>query len=514
MRKKLGPKIAVYATLALMSLPGLARGKDLFRGDAPAPPPEPNALDIEVPRGGPVWITLSAYSLTSEIIRYRIRRQPTAGQLAGAPQIVSEATAVVKYRPPPGTGPGEDSFSYQVQSVAGVSVPAEVHIRITDKDPVLVAPTDLDFGEVLPDQSARRSLELQNIGGGRAQGTVRTPDGWTVEGDAAYSVGAGEKQNFTLVFTPREERGYTGDVEYTGDLGRATDLTGKEVAPIAVPAGTLELIGTGIVRIGTIHVENRTDKALTLRVMPGPDLQADASIQAPAKGAAEIMVQTTVGEDRADIHSLVTIEGACEKLEVPVHAAPLRETVGSLAAPSSAGSPAQTPPPATVASGLGAEVALPDASLPQLAADIEEPPAPESGVWVAPVDIEIMGKDGARLTSNFKGAEPARTWRVEVQTVALDAQGTAQAKWSPFAGAMVKADGQSVSAELAHLAPNALYVVRLIGVDEQGRVVALSAAGQVWTARTGSGGHWGWVALGLAVLAGAGAWVWKRRQEA
>jgi hypothetical protein len=240
--------LVLWAVLALVGMRGLAKDRNAF-ADQPPPPPEPNAMEIEVPRGGAVLITLSAYSITSPIIRFRIKREPKGGQL-GTPAMATADTAVVRYKPPAGAGPGEDSFWFSVQSEAGVSAPAEVRIKITDKDPVLVAPLDLEFGEVLPGETARRTLELQNIGGGLAEGTVRVPEGWTVEGDGAYRIGAGAKQSFTVDFTPAEQRSYTGDVAYTGSPQRATDLNGQGVAPMAVTSGTVELTQAGAERTG------------------------------------------------------------------------------------------------------------------------------------------------------------------------------------------------------------------------------------------------------------------------
>ncbi|HEX4086439.1 MAG TPA: hypothetical protein VHY22_16100, partial [Chthoniobacteraceae bacterium] len=165
--------------------------------------PEPTELQAEVPRGGPVWITLSAYSLTSPIIRFRIKEKPQG--TVGAPELLPDGRARVRYEPPSGNGPGTDSFTYEVQSEAGVSSDAEVHIKLTDVDPQLTAPTELDFGEVLPGQVARRTLDVQNIGGGVAEGGIRVPEGWSVEGDPAYSIPRGGKQTFTILFQPTEQ---------------------------------------------------------------------------------------------------------------------------------------------------------------------------------------------------------------------------------------------------------------------------------------------------------------------
>ena len=196
--------------------------------------------------------------------------------------------------------------------------PAEVHITLTDTNPVLITPNDVEFGQLLPGGSARRSLVLQNIGGGLAEGTVQVPDGWTLDGDAAYHIGAGGKQTFTLIFQPSAVGRYTGDVEYSSNPERATDLNGEVVAPIAVTSGTVELREAGEMRIGTIHVENRTDGARTFKVTAGPALDADGAVTAPANGAADILVRAKAGTGEVD--DRVTVEGNGFKAEVPVHA--------------------------------------------------------------------------------------------------------------------------------------------------------------------------------------------------
>ena len=136
--------------------------------------PEPNPLSVEVRQGEKVQITLSAFSLTSPIIRYRIREKPRLGTLSPAPYVDGK-TGLVTYTPAPGGGAGEDEFTYSVQSEAGVSAPETVKIKIVDSDPALTAPLDVDFGEVVPGESARRKITLENIGGGTAEGTVQVP---------------------------------------------------------------------------------------------------------------------------------------------------------------------------------------------------------------------------------------------------------------------------------------------------------------------------------------------------
>ena len=71
---------------------------NVFSGAAPPSLPEPNPLSVEVRQGETVQITLSAYSLTSPIIRYRIREKPRLGTLSPSPY-VNGKTGLVTYMP-------------------------------------------------------------------------------------------------------------------------------------------------------------------------------------------------------------------------------------------------------------------------------------------------------------------------------------------------------------------------------------------------------------------------------
>jgi len=513
------PRLApICALLLLLCAQAPARDRSGYPDDVPPPPPEPNPLVVEVPRGGPVWITLSAYSLTSPIIRYRIRRQTEYGKL-GTPELVTVDTARVKYTLPPGSGPGEDSFSYQIQSMGGVSAAAEVRIKITDKDPQLIAPDQLDFGAVLPGGSSSRLLVIQNIGGGLAEGVVKVPDGWSVEGDPGYRLSAGAKQSFTLVFKPAEKREYMGDVEYTSDLERATDLVGSEVAPIVVAPGPIELLQAGNSRVGNIHVENRTDKPCTLRVIPGPVLITEAELIVPAKGSAEILVQAKPGKD-AEIHDTVAVEGEGIRASVGVHAGAVQQIEPAPMLISQAATPAQTPRPAPPADAVAPAPAqaAPNIPVPPAFPDDLTPLPPstseETGqpmmMTVSQLGISMSRDDVARLQCRFPNAQAVRSWRVELETVGIDAHGKPAPKWVPYENATVTASGQTVTVDMAHLQPNALYVVRVTGADSSGKIVAFSSIGEIWTVpakRT----YWRWILLTVVVLAAAGLWIWKRR---
>jgi len=507
----------LLALPAIAPLQGLGKDRNPYP-NVPEPPPEPNPIDIEVPRsGGPVLITLSAYSLTSPIIRFRIRRPPEAGKL-GIPKLVSASTAVVKYTPPAGAGPGEDSFVYAIQSYAGVSAPADVHIKITDADPILIASGDIEFGQVLPGRTVRRTLDVQNIGGGIADGAIEVPDGWTVEGDTDYHLTAGQKRTFTIVFTPTGVQNYTGDIAYSSDPDRATDLNGEGIAPLAVTTGSVALFGAPLT--GTIHVENRTDTPATFTVTPGESLLADSTIAVPAKGSADIVV--TAKSAGGPVDDSVTVEGPGIKAEVPVTANILPPSAAGMTPvpPGAVPEPATTPrarvaaQPATQSVAATSNDDLPALNPPPAA---DNPDSADSGpeIHVPSLGIGTVSGDEATVGCDFKNLPLAARYRLESESVALDAQGQPVPQWNPFQNADVQSKGSVAMADLQHLRPGALYVVRLVGLDGAGRVIEASSIGQVWTVAPGK--RWGWwnvaVVGAIVAIAGVAAWSWLQRRR-
>jgi hypothetical protein len=508
--RTLWPVWAVVAALALAPA-GMA-------DDQIPVPPEPNSIQTVVPRGGPVWIPLSAYAVNEPIMRYKIRRMPK-GHI-GVPQILTADTARVIYEAPEGVGPGEDSFTYQIQSAAGVSAPAEVFIKITDRDPQLIAPGEIDFGQALPGGSAQRELVVQNIGGGVAEGKIVVPDPWTVEGDAAYKLRAGEKQTFKLRFTPTAPRQYTGDVEYTSDLQAATDLAGQGLAPIVIDAGPVELRQEGPFRLGTIQIENQTGGARTFRVMAGPQVEADATVDAPANGVAEIAVRVKPGIAGA-IRDHVTVQGEGVNQDIAVYAAAMAAPTADAVAVAPAQSPAPTRMQPAAVIGNPAPSAVVAQNAPAFDEQDEDSEQGDNGsgdsaglpIW--PVAIGKVEEHEAWVGSDFKGASGVQTYRVESQSLGVDDQGAPVALWNPFPRATTTTKGTMVIGDLSGLQPSSLYVVRLAGLDGQGQVVAISASADIWTPKAGDWWvRWRWPLMAAAaagIVAIAVAWKKRRR---
>jgi hypothetical protein len=285
----------------------------------------------------------------------------------------------------------------------------------------------------------------------------------------------------------------------------------------------VELREAGEMRIGTVHVENRTDKARTFKVTPGAALDADAMVTAPANGAADILVRAKGGKGEVD--DRVTVEGEGFKAEVPVHAAPVTEPGAVAIAPAkpretatiATATPVRTaqvananpagpaPPSAT------SEAGMPVLNLPPLAPaadEAAESAAPRMPIW--PLGMGRVTQTQALIGCNFRGPQAAQSYRVELQTVGIDPKGMPMAVWQPFTRVALQEKKTMVVAQLLNLQPGKLYIVRLVGLDEHGRVMESSTAGRVWTPAGRRGGGWWWVAAAVAAGAG-GFWFWRKR---
>ena len=148
--------------------------------------------------------------------------------------------------------------------------------------------------------------------------------------------------------------------------------------------------------------------------------------------------------------------------------------------------------------------------MPELPVDNGDEQAPGEGMRQWGLSIRAVSEDSARVACNFKGVGSVASYQLQGQTVGRDAQGMPAAVWKPFTNSTITVTGPVVTAEMEHLQPGMLYVVRLAAMDAQGRVIASSSGRQVWTVMPTHRIHWGWLVLGGAALAGAGWW-WVKR---
>jgi hypothetical protein len=505
-------KVALWALLALITAPAHARSHDDLPRTPPDPLPEANPIEINVPRGPTVGIPLSAYSITAPILHYRIKRPAEAGRL-GALRMVSPTTAVVNYTPPAGAGPAEDTFSYQVQSEAGFSAPAEVHIHITDKDPLLSVPNHLDFGQVPEGSIGRQQLVIQNVGGGIADGDVQVPSPWSVDGSTDYHIAAGETQTFSIIFHPDAPGDFTGDIEYSGDSGRATDLSGKLVPRTSVSEGPIELKPEGGLPQGIIQVVNRTSTLQSFHVTPGPHVQTDSpTVDAPANGVGAIVVREKPGQTGA-IHDLVTVRGPGVNVDVPVYVPEPTPTPPPMVAAIPADSslpPPSIPPPSVLMRVTNDGTPTPDLPLLPSTPDSSDNTSLDGLHTLWGIVTGNITPTSAQAVTIFNGAPPARSYRVETENVILDDQGRPAQQWSPMLHTSVTASGPKAAATLSALRPNTIYTIRIVGLDPQSNIIETSAPVQIRTPRANPL-PWKQLTLILALIALA-TWWWKTQR--
>jgi hypothetical protein len=113
-----------------------------------------------------------------------------------------------------------------------------------------VAPTTLEFGTVNVGQSADRTFTITNTGSGTLSGTVsKSCSDFAIVGSGAYSLAAGERDTFTVRFSPTsggpkactvDAGGACADVSASG-TGQAPNPPGCEVSPTTLSFGNVLL---------------------------------------------------------------------------------------------------------------------------------------------------------------------------------------------------------------------------------------------------------------------------------
>jgi len=286
-------------------------------------PPEPKSTSAHVKRGESVRIILRIYGAANQQLRFHIKSRPVAGSVS-EPQNLDQDLAEVTYKHSGKAEPTQDHFTFVVQSSAGFSAPAHVDIEITDDPPILVVPDALDFGNLAPGAVIEQQIVLENRGGGLAEGRVETSGAWSVRGEAGYRLERGEKQQFTIVFAPQEEREYRAEIRYTGSPDRVTLLDGFGAKPFAVRPTKIELTAprNQFVRTGTIDIENRTNQAQQATLQAGKKLRLfAANVEVPANGKARVKVESVEDAGVAGFDDAFKVQIADATFDVDVHAA-------------------------------------------------------------------------------------------------------------------------------------------------------------------------------------------------
>lgn len=292
--------------------------------DSTAPaPPQPVAQKVSVQRGQSVEIPLRIYGTRSQTLSWIIRQAPAQGKLSPPRPVAAEA-AVITYTSSTVPGPGTDRFTFSARSNEGVSAAVEVTITIVDADPLLIAPAELEFEPLLTGSTASQALEFSNTGGGIAEGDLYVDAPWRLEGEAHYTLAAGEKHRARLLFAPSQGGKFTGEVRFSSHPGRSTQLRGSAVDPLAISPALLELhpLPNTSVRAGVFEVRNHTAAPLELTLIASQRLHLPATISLPASGALSISAQTAA-TDTAGFEETVRIAAGTLTAQLRVRAAAL-----------------------------------------------------------------------------------------------------------------------------------------------------------------------------------------------
>lgn len=286
----------------------------------PAVPPPAQPLKVQVRRGETAEIALRIFGQNNEALKYLIRTKPRYGKVT-EPKVAGREVSTVVYSPPADLEVSRDRFTYAVQNSVGVSAAVDVLITITDQPPELALPGAQDFGSMLAGQSAAKSIEIRNRGGGRAEGKVEVGGPWRIEGSASYRLGAGERVEFKVVFAPAAGGDFESAVRFTSQPETSVLVRGTALAAL-VAAPTKLMLQNAVgdpVRTGTFELTNQTDTERRARLSGGERLQLPAEVTVPALGKVSVTAQTAAA-DVAVLTGEVRIESEGLTLRVPVTA--------------------------------------------------------------------------------------------------------------------------------------------------------------------------------------------------
>lgn len=288
-------------------------------------PPQAVPVTIKSHQGEPVQISLRCSGGGLSISpKYRIRTQPQFGTLT-EPKMAADDSVTVIYTPQPNVSFTEDKFTYSVQTREGVSVPAEVIIRMFDDPPLLIASEQIDFGKVLLGQMAKRTLLIENRGGGLAEGKCVIKGDFHLNGPDAYRLGRGEKMQIEVRFAPSFVSSTVGTILYTSSPDRQTTLIGEGVGPIQAIPSELKLRAneTNGSRTGDFEILNRTDSVQNIEIRADGRMELRENHVQVAPGQKVALSVAIRREDPEALSGFIELKIPGYSQKVPIQASAL-----------------------------------------------------------------------------------------------------------------------------------------------------------------------------------------------
>ncbi len=146
--------------------------------------------------------------------------------------------------------------------------------------PVLqVTPGSIAYGTILNGASKTNNFTVQNIGTGTLTGTASVAEPFSILSGGSYSLGAGQTQAVTVVFSPTAATSYNQSVAFTGGNGTNTTVTGSATnAPVPTP---VLQVTPGSIAYGTILNGTSKTNSFTVQNIGTGTLTGTASVAAP-----------------------------------------------------------------------------------------------------------------------------------------------------------------------------------------------------------------------------------------
>jgi hypothetical protein len=286
--KKHHPPLLLIAAALVCSSPAFSKEKQ----EVPTPPPMAKTGAATVFIDTPAEVALQIVGRVAEPLSFLIRKEPKHGKLSGLRRTGRNSAALL-YTPDAGAEPGDDFFSFAAQSVdSPVSAPATVWIRLVERPPILEHPSEIEFGKVFLGEKEERPMELQNVGGGVAVGTIRPNSPWHTGKSGEYRLPAGVTSTVPLVFEPLEERDFIDKIPIGPDPKSVVLVRGSGIAPVSWPQEGLVVAPkdreTGR---ASITFTNNSPIERTLKVEWPEFLKADREVTLPANGALVMKIE-------------------------------------------------------------------------------------------------------------------------------------------------------------------------------------------------------------------------------
>lgn len=288
------------------------------------PPPQPSPVQVKTFLGESVEIPLSGVSRSNAALQFLIRRQPALGALSPI-RMTGPNTAVVTYTHNKDTGIGIDRFRYAVGAPGiGFSTPAEVVVTVSERPPVFIAPTRIEFPRTIAGRASLETVELRNDGGGVVSGRLGVKPPWhIVDGDGEYSLGPQGVQLLTISFVPVKAGSFTGSAEFSHAPDTGVVLVGQGFDPVEIVPREVRLESDGHreARTGDFLLRNISDEDFDLRIEAPAEVVVQDSIRVAARSEQQVTLHTRAGF-LSRVDGVIKVTGKGVNLEAPLQVMP------------------------------------------------------------------------------------------------------------------------------------------------------------------------------------------------